>query len=138
MQLFWAQGDKNLHCSHTYWASVFKGNLPYRKLRIYFSKRTGFGRKGDLFLIFNRVSLARLSFHLFTFNWKIVDAKYCAFSCTTEQLDICIHYEMITVVSLAIICPYPESLQYYWPYSLCCILFIYVPYLFYNFRLLPP
>ena len=36
--------------------------------------------------------------------------------------NICIHYEMITKISLVTICTHTKLLHYDWPYSLCYIL----------------
>ena len=42
----------------------------------------------------------------FFFYWNILDIQYYAsFRCVTEWFDICIHYEMITMISLVTICP---------------------------------
>ena len=39
-----------------------------------------------------------------------------------NDLAFCIHYKMITLVSLLTVCPHPKLLQYYCPYSFCYIL----------------
>ena len=49
--------------------------------------------------------------------------------------DVCIHYEMITALSLVIICPHAKLLQYYHiPYA---VYYILVAYLFCNWRIVP-
>ena len=69
------------------------------------------------------------------FYWHILNIQYCiSFRHTAEWFDICIHYKMITVISLVTICPCTDLLQYYWPYSLCCM---YPRGLLYNWRFVP-
>ena len=75
--------------------------------------------------------------YFFFIYWNIVDVQYSvSFKCTAKWLDICIHYEVITTISLVTICPHTKLLQYYWPHFSCYIL---PPHglLFYNWRLVP-
>ena len=68
----------------------------------------------------------------FPFYWDIVDIQYhvCIW-CGTWWLDICIDYEMITMMNLVTICPHAKLLHYCWSYSFYCI-FHPMSYLFYN------
>ena len=74
--------------------------------------------------------------YLIEFFLKYSWQYYVSFKCTTSWFDICIHYEMITMVSLVTICPHKKLLQFYWPYSLCCILHL-STYLLYNWKSVP-
>ena len=58
-------------------------------------------------------------------NWNIVDVHaHVSFRQSAQWVDIYIHYEMIAMRSLVTVCPRMKILQYYWPYSLGCILYI--------------
>lgn len=58
-------------------------------------------------------------------NWNIVDVHaHVSFRQSAQWVDIYIHYEMIAMRSLVTVCPRVKILQYHWPYSLGCILYI--------------
>lgn len=60
-------------------------------------------------------------YHLFC-CWNLFDIQYYVlFRSTTKWFDLCIHNEMIPIISLITIHPHAELLQYYLPYSLCWV-----------------
>ena len=55
-------------------------------------------------------------------NWNIVDIQYdVSFRCTTYWLVFAYIRKWRNDVMLVTICSHTKLLQYYWPYSLCCI-----------------
>ena len=59
-------------------------------------------------------------FFFFFFLLNMVEIKYyVSFKCAIQWFHIYRHFEVI-IISLAI-CPLVKSLQYYWPYSFCCL-----------------
>ena len=61
----------------------------------------------------------------FVFNFEIEKLAYniSLVSGVLYSADICIHYEMVTTISLVTICPQTKLLQCYWSYSLYYILY---------------
>lgn len=52
-------------------------------------------------------------------NWSIVDVHYISFRYTTERVNICTHYDIITMVNLVTISHHPKLWQVFWLHFLC-------------------
>lgn len=81
-----------------------------------------------------------LNLSLIYLHWKILDIwYYVSLRCTHKWLDIYIHYEMLSVLSLVTtwsLLLHTKFLKYFWPYSLW---FIPIPkaYILYNWKFVP-